>query len=343
MPRRASFPLALTMGEPAGIGGEITLMAWLGRAAGTPPFVAIDDPDRLAELAQSLGFEVPIRSISEPEEAPAAFATALPVLPLALSRPACPGRLDAANAPAVIAAIDRAVELTLAGRTAAVVTNPIQKKTLMESGFAYAGHTEYLAHLAKIPTPPVMMLVSAALRVVPITVHIPLVQVVEELTAEMIVTKTRITAAALTTDFGLARPRLTISGLNPHAGEEGELGSEEFEVIEPAITELRRLGLAISGPMPADIMFTPHARAGYDAALCMYHDQALVPLKTIDFKRGVNVTLGLPFVRTSPDHGTALEIAGTGRASAESLVAALGLAANMAARRATSTARSAGA
>ncbi|MBI4183247.1 MAG: 4-hydroxythreonine-4-phosphate dehydrogenase PdxA [Proteobacteria bacterium] len=327
------------MGEPAGIGGEIALKAWLARARGVAPFVAIDDPERLSALARRLGLEVPVRTVAGPEEAAGAFAEALPVLALPLARPARPGRPDPANAPAVIAAIDRAVALTLAGRAAAVVTNPIQKKTLIEAGFAHPGHTEYLAELAKAAGPPVMMLVGPSLRVVPVTVHIPLARVLAELSTDSIVTKGRIAARALEVDFGIAAPRLAVSGLNPHAGEEGTMGREEIEMIAPAIAELARQGIRAFGPLPADTLFTEAARRTFDAALCMYHDQALIPLKTLDFERGVNVTLGLPFVRTSPDHGTALDIAGTGRASAESLIAALDLAREMAARRQARAAR----
>jgi 4-hydroxythreonine-4-phosphate dehydrogenase len=244
------------------------------------------------------------------------------------------GRPDAVNANAVIKAIESAVQLVSAGEASAVVTNPIQKQVLIEAGFHYPGHTEFLAALAGPGTVPVMMLTCPGLRVVPITIHQSLKSAIADLSIDRIVTAAHITAAALIRDFGIKRPTLAISGLNPHAGEGGAFGREEIEIIAPAIEQLRREGLTIEGPLPADTMFHVRARQRYDAALCMYHDQALIPIKTIDFERGVNVTLGLPFVRTSPDHGTALNIAGTGKASAESLIAALVVADQMARTRA---------
>ena len=329
-----SLPLALTMGEPAGIGGEIALLAWLGRgAAGLPPFFAIDDPARLERLAERLQWNVPVRRLAAPEEAPAAFPAALPVLPLALPKPAEPGRPDPANAAAVIAAISTGVDLVTAGRAAALVTNPIQKEILYQAGFRHPGHTEYLAERAGGATP-VMMLACPELRVVPVTIHQPLRQALDALTAERIVETGRIAAAGLKRDFGIARPRLAVAGLNPHAGEGGSLGREEIEIIAPAVARLRAEGIDATGPAPADTLFHPAARRRFDAVLCMYHDQALIPLKTIDFAGGVNVTLGLPFIRTSPDHGTALDIAGTGKADPGSLIAALRLAGEMAALRA---------
>ncbi len=329
-PARA-LPLALTMGDPAGIGAEIALAAWAsGRVV--RPFFLIGDPARLAPLADRAC--VPVAEIAAPEASTAAFADALPVLPLALPAPAVPGRPDPANAPAVVAAIDRAVALVRAGAAAAVVTNPINKKALMDgAGFAFPGHTEYLGHLSG-GTRPVMMLVSPKLKVVPVTIHIPLAEVPGALTAALIEETARIAARALTRDFGIARPRLAVAGLNPHAGEQGAIGREEIEVIAPALERLRAEGLEIAGPLPADTMFNAPARARYDVALTMYHDQALIPLKALDFARGVNVTLGLPFIRTSPDHGTAYDIAGTGRADPTSLIEALNLAVEMAARRA---------
>ena len=328
------LPLVLTMGEPAGIGGEIALAAWSRRAAGIPRFALIDNPARLAALAKSLGLDVPIREIDEPEAAAAIWPKALPVLPIALSAPVVPGRPDLRNSEAVIHAIRQAAELVLSGRASGMVTNPIQKQVLVEAGFKYPGHTEFLAELAGPGARPVMMLACPGLRVVPVTVHLALRDAIASLDAERIVTAARITSAALQRDFSIKRPRLAVAGLNPHAGEGGLFGREEIELIEPALKRLRDEGLRITGPLPADSMFHVTARAGYDAALCMYHDQALIPLKTIDFERGVNITLGLPFVRTSPDHGTALGLAGTGRASAESLIAALATAAQMAAARA---------
>jgi 4-hydroxythreonine-4-phosphate dehydrogenase len=321
------------MGEPAGIGGEIALKAWRTHHADLPPFVLLDDPARLQALAARLGWDVPIAAVAAPTEALARFASALPVLPVALPRMVQPGKPDPANASAVLEAIRRAVELTRAGETAAVVTNPIHKKVLYDAGFRHPGHTEYLAELTGAPLP-VMMLATEILRVVPVTIHLSLRDALAALTTEAIVAAARITAAALCRDFGIARPRLAVAGLNPHAGEEGALGREDIEIVAPAVAALRAEGIDVAGPLPADTMFHAAARARYDAAVCMYHDQALIPLKTLGFEQGVDVTLGLPIVRTSPDHGTAFDIAGTGKAEASSLVAALKLAAEMSARRA---------
>ena len=329
-------PLVLTMGEPAGIGGELAFAAWSRRAAGVPCFALLDDPVRLYALARQLGQDIPLRPIVTMAEAPAVWNTALPVLPIALAGPVAMGRPDPINAGAVIRAIESAVRLVSAGEASAVVTNPIQKQVLIEAGFHHPGHTEFLAELAGPGTVPVMMLTCPGLRVVPITIHQSLKSAIQDLSIDKIMTAARITAAALTRDFGIKRPTLAISGLNPHAGEGGAFGREEIEIIAPAIEQLRREGLAIEGPLPADTMFHVRARQRYDAALCMYHDQALIPIKTIDFERGVNVTLGLPFVRTSPDHGTALNIAGAGKASPESLIAALVVADEMARTRAAS-------
>jgi len=329
----ALTPIALTMGEPAGIGGEIALAAWRRRAEGVPPFFLLDDPERLAALARGLGWSVPIKAIAVPEEAGAAFTDHLPVLPIALPRPVRPGHGDARNAGAIIAAIDAAVALARAGRAAAIVTNPINKQILYSAGFKHPGHTEYLAELAG-GAQPVMMLACPGLRVVPVTIHLPLREAVAALTTDAIISTGRITAAGLRRDFAIARPVLAVAGLNPHAGESGALGREEIEIIAPAIAALQGEGIAAEGPFPADTLFHEAARRRYDAVLCMYHDQALIPLKTIDFDGGVNVTLGLPFIRTSPDHGTAFDIAGTGRANPTSLIAALKLAGEMAARRA---------
>jgi 4-hydroxythreonine-4-phosphate dehydrogenase len=324
------------MGDPAGIGAEITLATWAsGQVA--QPFFLIGDPARLAPQATRAG--VPLAVIAEPGACAAAFANALPVLPLALPAPAVPGRPNPINAAAVVAAIGRAVALVQAGAAAAVVTNPINKKALQDgASFAFPGHTEYLAHLAGV-TRPVMMLASPELRVVPVTTHIALAEVPGALTAALIEETARITATALARDFGIIRPRLAVAGLNPHAGEQGAMGREEIEIISPALDRLRAEGpegegLEIAGPLPADTMFHAAARARYDVALTMYHDQGLIPLKALDFARGVNVTLGLPFIRTSPDHGTAYDIAGTGQADPTSLIEALNLAAVMASRRA---------
>jgi 4-hydroxythreonine-4-phosphate dehydrogenase len=325
-------PIALTMGEPAGIGGEITLKAWRNRQSDTHPFFVIDDPARLSVLARQLDLTVPVVEIAAPEDAATAFDASLPVLPCPLAADAVAGEPDAANVPRVIAAIDQAVALTSSGRAAAVVTNPIHKATMYAGGFAYPGHTEYLGALAG-GAPPQMMLAVPGLRVVPVTVHLALARVAETLMSDMIVAAGRATAAALDRDFGIAAPRLAVAALNPHAGEAGALGEEEAAIIMPAIDTLRGEGIEVSGPAPADTLFHARAREAYDAALCMYHDQALIPLKTIDFDHGVNITLGLPFVRTSPDHGTALAIAGRGEANPASLIAAIAMAGDMAARR----------
>ena len=330
MSERRPLPLAVTMGEPAGIGGELTIKAWLQRDS-LPPFFAIDDPDRLERLAAAIGSPIPIQPIRDSYEATTVFAKALPVLPCLLDRPVTQGRPDPGNAKAVITAIERAVTAVETGGAGAVVTNPIQKAVLMASGFKHAGHTEFLAEIAGTRT--VMMLACRDLRVVPVTVHLALKDAIKQLTRARIVEAGRITAASLTKLFGIARPRLVVSGLNPHAGEAGALGREEIEMIAPAVEDLVADGIEARGPLPADTLFHPAARERYDAALCMYHDQALIPLKTIDFSGGVNVTLGLPFIRTSPDHGTALDIAGRGIADPTSLMAAMRLAGELVARR----------
>jgi 4-hydroxythreonine-4-phosphate dehydrogenase len=329
------LPLALTMGEPAGIGGEIALKAWRA-GGGLPAFFMLDDPGRLTRLARHLGWSVPIVEITAPEETEAAFARGLPVLPERLPVEVVAGQPDGANAPAVLSAIRRAVDLARAGKIAGIVTNPINKGVLYAAGFEHPGHTEYLAELAGRNPTPVMMLVGGGLRVVPVTIHLSLREALTVLNRDTIIEKARIAAAALRTDFGIARPRLAIAALNPHAGEGGALGREEIEIIEPAIQRLRQDGIDVAGPLPADTLFHEAARSRHDATICMYHDQALIPLKTLDFDRGVNVTLGLPFVRTSPDHGTAFGIAGTGTASEASLTAALALAGTLAAQRARS-------
>ncbi len=328
------LPLALTLGEPAGIGPDLTLAVWRRRVElDLPPFYLIGETDFLRSRAGVLGFDVPLVVVA-PEEAPAAFQRALPVVPLGMAVTAAPGKPDAGSAPAAIASIRRAVADVLAGRAAAVVTNPVAKNVLYRSGFAEPGHTEFLAKLAAEaigkPVHPVMMLWSAELAVVPVTIHLPLRDVVLRLTTDLIVETGRIVARDLSMRFGIARPRLAVAGLNPHAGEESALGEEDATIVAPAVAQLRAEGIDAIGPLPADTLFHERARAGYDVALCMYHDQALIPIKTLAFDRAVNVTLGPPFVRTSPDHGTAFDIAGTGRADPSSLVAALQLAARLA-------------
>ncbi|MGF1447701.1 MAG: 4-hydroxythreonine-4-phosphate dehydrogenase PdxA [Pikeienuella sp.] len=331
-PGRPAGPIALTMGDPAGIGGEIALAAYA--RGGLPPFFLIDDPARLAALQTGL----PLIEIGAPEETAEAFARGVPLLPLRLPLPVVPGRPEPANAPATVAAIDGAVRFAQEGRVAAVVTNPINKKVLYDgAGFAYPGHTEYLAALAGVDRS-VMMLAGPSLRVVPVTIHIPLAQVPAVLNEALIVETGRITADALRRDFGIARPRLAVAGLNPHAGEGGAIGREEIEVIAPAVAQLQAEGIEARGPLPADTMFHAAARTTYDAALTMYHDQGLIPIKALDFDEGANVTLGLPFVRTSPDHGTAYDIAGKGVARPDSLIAAIRRASEMAAARAAAAA-----
>lgn len=326
-------PLAVTMGDPAGIGGDILLTAWTQRReAALPPFFAIDDPVRLGSLSKLLGLNIPIQTISSPGESLSMFPDALPVLPEALIVHAEPGRLDGRNAPSVIASLKRAVRLTLRGEAAGIVTNPIHKQTLYSEGFQHPGHTEFLAEATN--GAPVMMLSCPGLRVVPVTIHIPLADVPDQLTRDLIVSRGRTLATALERDFGLAHPRIAVAALNPHAGENGTLGSEEEQTIAPAVQTLGELGINATGPFPADTMFHAEARRKYDAVLAMYHDQALIPLKTIDFDNGVNTTLGLPIVRTSPDHGTACDIAGSGKANPNSFIAALRQASAIAAHRA---------
>jgi 4-hydroxythreonine-4-phosphate dehydrogenase len=328
-------PLALTLGEPAGIGPDITLAAWLRRAElALPAFYVIGDPQCLSRRAARLGLTVPVETAT-PETAPTTFVRALPVVELGVPATAEPGTPDATSAPAAIASIERAVDDVVAGRAAAVVTNPVSKAVLYRSGFADPGHTEFLAKLSfertGEPAWPVMMLWSPEVAVVPVTIHIPYKDVVQRLTRDLIFETGRVTARDLAARFGIARPRLAVAGLNPHAGEDGTLGREDATIVRPAVERLIADGIDARGPLPADTMFHEAARRTYDAALCMYHDQALIPIKTLAFDHAVNVTLGLPFVRTSPDHGTAFDIAGTGKADAASLVAALKLAARLAA------------
>ena len=333
MSARSRQPLALTLGEPAGIGPDLTLAIWCRRAElDLPPFYVIADPDFLESRARLLKLDVPLAVVT-PQEASATFARTLPVVPLGLAVTATPGKPDASSAPAAIASIRRAVDDVLAGRATAVVTNPIAKNVLYRSGFAEPGHTEFLARLAAEATGnfvhPVMMLWSPELAVVPVTIHLPLREVPEKVTVDLIVETGRTVARDLAARFGIARPRLAVAGLNPHAGEAGAMGEEDAAIVAPAVKRLKAEGINARGPLPADTLFHEGARATYDVALCMYHDQALIPIKTLAFDHAVNVTLGLPFVRTSPDHGTAFDIAGTGRASPSSLIAALSLAARL--------------
>jgi 4-hydroxythreonine-4-phosphate dehydrogenase len=332
----AERPLALTLGDPAGIGPDISLLAWTAQTHETiPPFVLIGDPEVLAARARALGLTVPISEVSHPSAALALFPQALPVIPVPVACPVIAGHPDATAAAAVTRSIERSVSLVQQGAARAAVTNPISKAVLYGAGFSFPGHTEYLAALASAKDRslhPVMLLASPVLKVVPVTIHIPLKEVAPLLTEDLILATIDITARDLGRYFGLERPRLAVSGLNPHAGEDGGLGREEIDIIAPAIKAARAKGLDVTGPHPADTMFYASARATYDAAICMYHDQALVPFKTLAFEDGVNATLGLPFVRTSPDHGTAFSLAGTGKASPRSLIAALRLAAAMSER-----------
>ncbi len=320
-------PLVLTLGEPAGVGPDLAIQAWLLRdRAAIPPFLFAGDADFLMRRARALACEIRVEKVA-PEDAKVAFVHALPCMAGAPAVSGEPGQLRASDAPAVIASIRTAVELVHAGRAAGVVTSPIQKKALNAIGFQFPGHTEFLgalgAELFGQECMPVMMLAGPDLRVVPVTIHIPLADVPRVLTTELIVTTGEIVVRDLRNRFGIEHPRLAVSGLNPHAGEDGMLGHEDETVVRPAVARLRDGGVDAVGPLSADTMFHPAARAAYDVALCMYHDQALIPIKTLAFDEGVNVTLGLPFIRTSPDHGTALSLAGTGRARPDSLIAAL--------------------
>ena len=332
--RDAELPLALSVGDPSGVGPEIAIAAWQARdSAGVSPFYLLADPLLIVARARRLGAEVAMVETT-PAQAARVFHGALPVVPLIARFVDSPGRPDPANAAGTVEAIERAVADCLAGHAAAVVTCPIAKKPLYDAGFGFPGHTEYLAHLASlhsgVEVTPVMLLAGPELRTVPVTIHISLAEVPKALTTELIVTTGRITAADLASRFGIAKPRLAIAGLNPHAGEGGTMGSEDERIIRPAIDILRALGIDAFGPLPADTLFHARARAGYDVAICMYHDQALIPAKALAFDEAVNVTLGLPFIRTSPDHGTAFDIAGKGVARADSLIAALKLASKLA-------------
>jgi 4-hydroxythreonine-4-phosphate dehydrogenase len=326
-------PVALTLGEPAGIGPDIAIAAWLRRKAEPiPAFYLLGDREYVAARARLLDADLPLADAGE-GDIPSMFENAFPVVATGQPATARPGHPDDNSAAAAIGSIRQAVNDVVAGRASAVVTNPIAKSVLYRAGFAHPGHTEFLAELAatngKRPHP-VMLLWSSDLAVVPVTIHLSLRDAIATLSSQMIVETTRIVTADLCTRFGIARPRIAVSGLNPHAGEDGSLGTEDQTIVAPAIATLRADGIDVKGPLPADTMFHEAARRTYDCAICMYHDQALIPVKTLAFDRAVNVTLGLPFIRTSPDHGTAFDIAGTGRANPESLIAALRLAARLA-------------
>ncbi len=328
-------PLALTQGDPAGIGPDVTLVAWSARRAlDLPPFLFIGDPAVLRSRAALLELDVPVRE-ARPEDAVSMFADALPVLPIESGAEVSPGQPHVATAKGTISAIETAVRLSFEGKVAGVVTNPIAKSILYQAGFGFPGHTEFLADLAERATGrqvrPVMMLAGPKLRAIPVTIHIPIAEVPATLTAELIEETCRIAHDDLKTRFGISQPRLAVAGLNPHAGEDGAIGREDLDVIHPALVKLRAQGINAFGPLPADTMFHDDARTRYDVAICMYHDQALIPAKALGFDTSVNVTLGLPFIRTSPDHGTAFGIAGQGIARETSLVEAIRLAGRLAA------------
>ncbi|MEX0278383.1 MAG: 4-hydroxythreonine-4-phosphate dehydrogenase PdxA [Ruegeria sp.] len=315
-------PIALSCGEPAGIGPEIAAKAW-DALRQTCPFVYVGD-------ARHLPKGTPFERIEDLAQAQGVSETALPVLQLDFAADRIAGQLDPTNAPNVIDAIELGVSLVQSGAASALCTAPIHKQALIDgAGFTYPGHTEFLAALAGCERV-VMMLASDELRVVPATIHIPLSRVPTELTPEVLSETIAITAQGLQRQFGIAHPRIAVAGLNPHAGEGGKMGREEMDWIAPLLSELTPDGYTVTGPHPADTLFHAAARARYDAAIAMYHDQALIPIKTLDFDRGVNVTLGLPFIRTSPDHGTALDIAGHGVANPTSLIEALKMAQQMA-------------
>ncbi len=322
-------PLALTLGDPAGVGPEIIVKAWQALRGSGPAFMVVGDFQALAS-ASAAGAAI-VQRVTTPDEAARMFEGALPVLDLPLRTPVVAGQPSIAAAPAIVQWIETAVGLALSGDVAGVVTAPIAKAPLYEAGFKFPGHTEFLGELTEAARydgarGPIMMLTAADLRVTLVTVHAPIAKVAGLVTIDRIVNAGLVTAQALRRDFGIGAPRVAVAGLNPHAGEGGGIGREEIEVVEPAIRALRHLGVDATGPYPADTLFPEEMRAKYDAALCLYHDQALIPVKMLDFWGGVNVTLGLPIVRTSPDHGTAFDIAGRGLARPDSLIAALRLA-----------------
>ena len=326
----AELPLAVTQGDPSGIGPEIALKAWLSRQPGARPWFLLADPDHLKRVAADLGLQVQIAAAAA-HEVGGIFDSALPVVPLAAKVVGTPGKPDASDAHATLESIERAVIMTRQGEAAGVVTNPIAKDVLYRAGFHHPGHTEWLGELATKywncgPCLPVMLLWSPELAVVPVTIHVALSRAIAELTSELIVETARVVAKDYREQFGIVSPRLAVAGLNPHAGEAGTMGREDIDIIAPAIATLKAEGIDAFGPMPPDTMFHAAARQRYDVAICMYHDQALIPIKTIAFDEGVNTTLGLPFVRTSPDHGTAFDIAGRGIANDASLRAAIALA-----------------
>jgi 4-hydroxythreonine-4-phosphate dehydrogenase len=332
---RAALPLAVSLGDPAGIGPELICEAWVRREAESlPPFFVTFGAGLLAAAASMRGLTVPVQQVQDPAEAAVVFPHALPVL-AGRDGPYAPGSPDKAGAALALASLAEAARLTVAGQAGAIVTGPIAKARLAEVGFAYPGQTEFVAQACGIAArDAVMLLAGPQLRAVPITVHCALAAVPGLLTAELIIRRTRITARAMQCDFGIAAPRIAVAALNPHAGEGGRFGDEEVRIITPAIAALRAGGIDAAGPHPADALFAPHARGTYDVAIAMYHDQALIPLKALDFDAGVNMTLGLPIIRTSPDHGTAFGIAGQRQANPGATIAAIRMAGQCAARRA---------
>ncbi len=318
------LPLAITMGDPAGIAAEVTIKSWLAaKHQNLPCFYVIGDIDHYRDQARLLRLNIEFGKISSPTEANEIFNHCLPILPLKLHNKAIAGKLDKNNANSVIKSIDMAVDHVKRLQARAIITNPIQKSVLYGIGFHHSGHTEYLGELAGDGMSPVMMLACDSLRVVPVTIHLSLLEAIKSLCIDDIVKIGKITAMSLKNNFNIKKPKLAIAALNPHAGEGGTMGNEEITIIKPAVDQLRALDIDVTDPLPADTLFHPDARQKFDAVLCMYHDQALIPLKTIDFFGGVNITLGLPFIRTSPDHGTAIDIAGRGGASAKSMINAI--------------------
>jgi 4-hydroxythreonine-4-phosphate dehydrogenase len=328
--------VVITPGEPGGVGAEITLKAWVSlRSQSDICFAYLGDEQHIQKMGHAGGLDFATQRIATLAEASQVFKNALPVLHRPLPCETAAGQFTPNAAGWVTSAIAEAVDLCVSGEAAAMITNPIQKEALYAAGFKYQGHTDFLAALCEqrgLPATDVMMLVGAGLRAVPITVHIAIKDVSDALTEEAIVAQGIVVHEAMQNHFAIAQPRIAVTGLNPHAGENGSMGREEIEIIRPAIAALQAKGIHAFGPLPADTAFFPQARASYDVILCMYHDQALIPVKTLDFHGGVNVTLGLPFIRTSPDHGTALNLAGTGKAQAESLIASIRLAVEMASR-----------
>ncbi len=332
---KSNIILGLTMGEPGGIGGELVLKTWIERQQNNVhPFFIIDDIERLNSLADKLGWTINTQEIAAPSETPSVFNNALPVLPLGNIGDYVLGEANASTASHVCKSIEMAVDLANRKLIQGIITNPIQKNALYDAGFNYPGHTEFIAHLCNAPKP-VMMLTSPELRVIPISIHESIAKAISSINTETIIQKTRIAVDSLRNDFGIKSPRIAMAGLNPHAGENGSMGDEELKIIIPAIETLRREGINVTDPVPPDALFMARLRPSYDVAMCHYHDQALIPIKALDVDRAVNVTLGLPIIRTSPDHGTALDIAGKGVAEPHSLIAAIQMAHDIARNRDT--------